>query len=117
MNISVESLLPFNIDGSPRKSKLTHPYNYDPFDLYSTGKESNGSAYSDRIYQWNHEKHDTLCMKHFGNKGQYWDNREVNKIQDFLRDYFDSPELVLTKITEYCNQATGYPCWLFSFYK
>ena len=98
-----------------RRTKLTHPYNYNPFTVWKGLEDPNGSAYTDRLYQWDCKKHDDLCMKHFGDKGQYWDCREIPKIQDFLRDYFDDENLILCEVQEHCNQATGYPCWFFSY--
>lgn len=104
--------------GQPvRRTKISHPYNYDDFVLWRGGenKEANGSAYSDRLFQWDPKKHDRLCMKHFGDKGQYWDNRDIQKIEAFLRDYNDDPKLKLIYIMQCCNQATGYPCWCFCY--
>lgn len=97
------------------RTKTTHPYNYDPFTIWLGPVKPDGGVYSDRLFQWDHEKHDRLCMKHFGDKGQYWDRRDTGAIQAFLRDYLDAPELVLCEVQEYCNQATGYPCWYFAY--
>lgn len=99
------------------RTKLTHPYNYDPFTTWRGPGEPDGSVYTDRLFQWGHEKHDKLCMKHFGDRGQYWGHRDTDKIEAFLRDYLDSPDLVLCEIQEHCNQATGYPCWYFAYRK
>jgi hypothetical protein len=99
------------------RTKLTHPYSYDGFVLHRFGsnKESNGTIYSDRLLQWDFAKHDRLCMKHFGNKGQYWDNRDPKLIEAFLRDWCKDPGLRLILVMEYCNQASGYPCWRFDY--
>jgi hypothetical protein len=99
------------------RTKFSHPYNYDPFTMWSGKDTPDGSVYTDRLYQWDPKKHDDLCTKHFGNCGQYWDYRSVDKIQDFLRDYLDAPELKLCEVQEHCNQATGYPLWFFSYRK
>ena len=98
-----------------RRTKATHPYNYDPFTTWRGPGEPDGCVYTDRLYQWDNEKHDRLCMKHFGDRGQYWGHREPEKIQAFLRDYVDAPDLVLCEVQEHCNQATGYPCWYFAY--
>jgi len=97
------------------RSKEDYPYSYDGFVVWGNNKNANGTVYSDRLFQFDHKKHDDLCMKHFGNKGQYWDKREPKEIQVFLRDFFNSPDLVLSMIMEYCNWSTGYPCWRFDY--
>lgn len=105
-------------EGRPRKTKQSHPYSYDPIILWTDGSdtlEPTDSVYTDRLYQWDYKKHNTLCQKHFKNEGQYWDRRNPELIQAFLRDYLDNPNLVLTKIIEYCNVSNGYPVWRFDF--
>lgn len=98
------------------RSKLNHPYSYDPFTIWvNLEVEPNDSVYSDRLIQWDFKKHDELCMKHFGNHGQNWSCREPQKIQEFLRDYLEKPELTLCEIIEGCNQSNGYPYWCFCF--
>lgn len=100
-----------------KRTPRTHPYNYDPFVLWRGGKneDSDGTAYSDRLRQWDGEKHDRLCLQHFGEKGCWWNTRDPAKIEAFLRDYLDSPELKLVLVMQYCNQATGYPVWRFDY--
>ncbi len=107
-----------NIDTSI-KTKYTNPYDYDPILQWETkdGVESNGSVYTDRLLGWDYDKHNELCRKHFGNRGQYWNDREPEKIQAFMRDWTDNQELVLVRVEEHCNAATGYPVWHFAYYK
>lgn len=112
MDFMSKSLL--NEHGEPIKTKQTHPYNYDPIVLYKNGKTATGSVYSDRLFQQDYEKHDEICQKVFGNRGQYWDKREPKQIEKFLSEYFGK-KITLTRITEYCNQSTGYPCWRFDY--
>lgn len=103
-------------DGPPRKTKFTHPYSYDPITQFMLcGVEPTSTVYTDRLTQWDFAKHDRLCQKHFGNRGQYWDGRSPKLTEAFLRDWYDDPELILTAIIEYCNVATGYPCWRLDF--
>lgn len=99
------------------RTKESHPYSYDGFVQWRGGPNSlvTSTIYSDRLVQFDFDKHDALCMKHFGNKGQYWYGRDPMKIQEFLRDWTNDPELTLVFIMEYCNQASGYPCWRFDF--
>ena len=104
--------------GQPvRRTKYSHPYNYDGFVLWRAkgNPRGNDTIYSDRLMQWDFKKHDQLLMKHFGDTGQYWDKRDVKLIEAFLRDWTEKPALELVMVMEYCNQSTGYPCWRFDF--
>lgn len=56
---------------------------------------------------------DPSKLIHFGNESDYWNDRKPSKIEAFLRAYFDDPTLILTRVEEQCNQATGYPVWYF----
>ena len=78
--------------------------------------KANGTVYTDRLLQWDFAKHDRLCEKHFGDTGQYWDRRDPNLIANFLRDWYDNPEIVLCEVIEYCNVSTGYPTWRLDFW-
>lgn len=110
------------LDGKPiERTPLSHPYSYESYVLWQKPgvnfkKESEGTVYSDRLFTWDAKKHDELCMKHFGNRGQYWDKREPEKIEAFLRDYWEKPGVELIMIVQCCNQASGYPLWAF-YYK
>ena len=99
------------------RTKQSHPYTYDGFVQHRFGEnsEANGTIYSDRLLQWDWEKHNKLCQKHFGNEGQYWDRREPEKIEAFLRDWCENQELKLILVMEYCNVSNGYPCWRFDY--
>jgi hypothetical protein len=105
-------------DGRPvRKTKYTHPYSYDPFVVWRGEGEANGSAYTDRLLQWDYDKHNELRRRHFGDVAQLrWGTDDPAKIEAFLRDFFDSPELRLVKVVEYCNVSNGYPCWRLDFF-
>lgn len=100
-----------------QRTKKDNPYNYDSFNLWVGSDEWDGSVYSDHLYRWDSNKYNELCMKHFGNHGQYWDNRDPELIEAFLRDYLGNPSLELSKIEEHCNASNGFPCWLFCFKK
>jgi len=103
-----------------KKTKQSHPYSYDAFVVWQDRSGSmkqvcenaTGSLYTDRLLQWDWDKHNRLCEKHFGNQGQYWDNRDPEKIEAFLRDWTGHEELKLIQVRQYCNQSSGYPTWL-----
>jgi hypothetical protein len=99
------------------KTKFSHPYSYDPFTIWKHSGRLNhtDSVYSDRLLGWDFKKHDELCMKHFGNEGQNWSNRDPMKIQKFLEEFLEKPGLTLCEIIEGCNKSNGYPYWVFLF--
>ena len=106
--------------GNPvEKSKLEHPYSYSGFVLWRGGEneEVDSTIYSDRLTMWDLKKHNELCLKHFGNKGQHWNNRDPEKIEAFLKDWCEDEGLKLILIMEYCNVSNGYPLWRFDFSK
>ena len=99
------------------RTKYSHPYSYDPFVVWRGTEKPDGSVYTDRLFQWDSQKHNMLCMKHFGNQGQHWSERDASKIEAFLRDYLDAPNLVLCEVQEHCNHGSGFPCWYLAFRK
>lgn len=99
-------------------TKEQNPYGYSPILLFQNkAVKASGTIYSDRLLQWDSEKHDDLCIKHFGNKRQYWSDRLPQFVEAFLRDWCDYPELKLARIVEYCNTANGHPFWRFDYFK
>lgn len=106
-------------NGHPvERTPHTHPYSYDMYVQWRglPNKGVNGSIYSDRLLQWDWDKHNELCRKHFGNEGQYWSDRDPEKIQDFLRDWCQDPGLKLHYIMQGCNVSNGFPVWCFLFH-
>jgi hypothetical protein len=102
--------------GNPVKRTIEeYPYSYDGFVLWRTEGKAGDTIYSDRLLQWDFTKHDKLCMKHFGNTGQVWGNRNPKKIEAFLRDWCDNPKLKLILIMQYCNLSSGFPTWRFDY--
>lgn len=96
------------------RTKGSHPYNYDAYMQYLADDHQllkGSTVYTDRMLQWDYEKTNNLMQKHFGNQGQYWDDREPEVIEAFLRDWRQDPNLRLIAVIEYCNQASGYPVW------
>lgn len=118
MNMHMTTFYGYGLDedGNPiRKTPQSNPYNYDGFVLWGFKKPQNArTAYSDRLWQQDPKKHDELCLKHFGDVSQYWADRDVNKIQAFLSDFFGKP-VELLRIMQYCNQSSGYPYWRFEW--
>ena len=115
---TITTMLCVDEHGTPvKRTKQEYPYSYDGFVSWRGGenKEANNTIYSDRLLQWDFAKHDRLCEKHFGNKGQYWNSREPKLIEAFLRDWLVDQNLKLIFVMEYCNVSSGYPCWRFDF--
>jgi hypothetical protein len=116
----VQSIHCDNYGNIVRRPKHEYPYSYDPYVLWQHDDESvldqiNGSMYTDRLLQWDFDKHDKLCEKHFGDKGQYWNNRDPKKIEAFVRDWCEDQGLTFARLTEYCNHGNGFPVWLLSY--
>jgi hypothetical protein len=99
------------------RTPKTHPYTYDGFVIWSIDdEEPNDTIYTDRLTMWDHAKHDRLCEKHFGNDHQYWDKRAPKKIEAFLKDWIEDPNLQLIRVIQYCNQSSGYPTWRLDYF-
>ena len=103
-----------------KRTPQTNPYNYDEFviwkrelntELYIKDSEA---VYSDRLMQWDFKKFNKCCMQVFGNSGQYFSSRKPEDIEKFLSIYLDT-EIELNIIVEGCNQANGYPYWVFIY--
>lgn len=98
------------------RTKLTHPYSYDGYVLWRGGDndEIKNTVYSDRLREWNYKKTERLNEKYNTNINS-WKEKDPKKIEKFLQDYCDNPEIKLILIMEYCNQSTGYPVWRFDY--
>lgn len=90
-------------------------YNISPVE-FDSGIKATDTAYSDRLFQQNSLKFDTLSQEIFGNKGQYFSDRDHNKIEIFLSLYLEE-KIILCSITRYENLNTGYPYWRFDYKK
>lgn len=109
-----QEFLPQNI----AKPQASYPYTYDPFLIFfneEAKKEATDSIYTDRLLQWDWEKHNKLCRKHFGNEGQYWSQRDPKKIEAFLCDW-TGKRIVLVANIQCVNVSNGYPLWRLDFY-
>lgn len=102
-----------------KRTPFSNPYNYDEFVVWkkeSANDIERGSAvYSDRLWEWDHEKYNKFCQEVFGDKGQQFNSRKPDGVEKFLSLYFEK-EVILTAIVQGCNQSSGFPYWIF-FYK
>jgi hypothetical protein len=105
-----------NIDGSwSLEGQNEDEYgNKIVFDILEKDEWYSGSIYSDRMLQQDYPKHNQLCMKHFGDEGQYWSQRDPKKIEEFLIDFIGKP-LRLVKVVTGDNVSNGYPWWCFMY--
>ena len=107
-----------DLNGNPvKRTPINHPYTYDFYVQWVGGnkEEINSVVYSDRLWQWDYKKYNTLMEKHFGNQGQIFYDVNPTKMQSFLRDYMDDQELELIAIMQGCNVSSGFPLWTFHF--
>lgn len=101
------------------KTKSACPYSYDPFLIFFNEKATEGATgtiYTDRLLQWDYAKHNLLCKKHFGDEGQYWNDRDPKKIEAFLCDW-TGKKIVLVANIQYVNLSNGYPLWRLDYYE
>lgn len=114
---SIGEYIPYTDEhGNPvKRTPETHPYSFDGYVTYKSEGKANGTVYSDRLNQWAYEKNERLKKIHFGNTGDYFDSRSPEKIQSYLREYLDKPNLELVMIMKYCNHSNGYPVWRFDY--
>jgi hypothetical protein len=101
-----------------KRTKQSHPYSYDPivqYIHYGAKVKANGSAYHDRMQSWDYKKYQDCENKHVRQANSSY--HDGTAMQNFLRDYFDDPKLILIHIIEYCNSSSGYPCYRFDYYQ
>ncbi|TXG76186.1 hypothetical protein E6Q11_05135 [Candidatus Dojkabacteria bacterium] len=82
---------------------------------FDNGKTPTNTVYSDRLIQWDYERYNEMCKRHFGNHAQAFYDRAPEKIQAFLRDYMNNQNVVLCRVEELENKSTGYPYWRFDY--
>lgn len=81
---------------------------------FDNGQKATDTVYSDRLFQWDHAKHDEICRRIWGNEGQFWGQRKPEEIEQFLCEYFGM-NVRLCRIEQDENKSTGYPLWRFDF--
>ena len=90
-----------------------YPYSYSRFCIYKNGfKPTDSCVFSDRLSR--KENYDKIFREVLG-LGQYYSDKRPEKIEEFLRQLFEQPDIVLTGIEEECNYSDGYPYWLLYF--
>lgn len=95
----------------PQWTPWSHPYNFDDYILWEKGQgKGDGSAYSDRMQQWDWEKYQSCWKQAFDERQDFADPEKTTK---FLRLYYDDPELELIRVIATVNHASGYPLWCF----
>lgn len=98
-----------------KRTPMEYPYSYEPHVIAKIDHNYQGAVYSDRLYQWDYEKYNRLCQKHFNDEAQSWDHRPFDKIEEFLADYFNNQNLKLVGIMKGANYSNGYPYWIFMY--
>lgn len=83
--------------------------------VYNSGKESKESVYSDRLWQWDHEKYNRCCREVWGNEGQSFYGRSPEDIEKFLRLYLERNDVILCRILQDENHSDGFPYWRFDY--
>lgn len=77
----------------------------------------NGSCWSDRLFSWfDYAVIRSKMQLHFGESGDYWDDRHPERIEAFLQDLFQKPDLRLIFVEKSVNYSNGYPCWHFHYF-
>lgn len=67
-----------------------------------------GSVYSDRLHQWDHEKYVACAEKHL--TGQ-WHTNTPSQLGAFLSEYMGKSVQAVT-LWQYNNASSGFPVWL-----
>jgi hypothetical protein len=104
-------------------NKRSHPLNEEPTHwaaarttFENKNVVANGNNDHDRLLEGNWAKYDEVSMRLFGDKSHmWWDQRTPTQVQEFLRQYWDDPELILVKIQKMYNISNGFPVWNFSY--
>ena len=107
-----------DLDGNPvKRTPFTDPYTFDEHVIWKSEefvKQKSNVVYSDRMMSRDFDKFSRCCQEAFSNTGQFFDNRPPEETEKFLRLYLGK-NVKLTAITKCCNQATGYPIWVFYY--
>jgi hypothetical protein len=105
-------------DRKPVKpTRQTDPHNFDDYLSFENAKQplANDSLYVDNMEYHEPEKYAALMLKHFNTTSNFWEGRSPEKVEAFLRDYCDEPDLQLVRIWTCCNKASGADQFQFEF--
>lgn len=76
--------------------------------------DSTGHVWMDRLKQQDSNRYSEISLRYFKNDGDSWNGRSTAKIQQFLRDYFEYPSLVLLKAYK-SSGSNGFPYWDYTY--
>lgn len=118
--IGKSSRMTMNIFGDmvvkPEEPKQAHWAS--PVVTFSNGMTGDGYNDSDRLWFADSSKYNEVSRRLFGDESQlWWDSRSPQQVEQFLREYFGNPELVLVKIQKMYNISNGGPIWGFSYHR
>lgn len=89
---------------------------YAPVETFTNGKKGNGNNHSDRLWESDSSKYNSVSQQLFGDQSQlWWDRRTPQQVEAFLRAYFDNPALELVQIQKMYNRMNGGPVWYFEY--
>jgi hypothetical protein len=101
------------------RDPINYPYSYSPFLIWHSRKKVENSrihtSYSDRLYRQDSDKFNTVCLKYFGDTGQYFDQRSPKDVEGFIGEFHGYEAVELISIEQQCNQSSGFPYWKFEF--
>jgi hypothetical protein len=103
------------VDPNNTRTKGEYPYSYSEFYLYGgpAGRDASDEAnYSDRLWQWDYNKTETLWKKHC--EGHRYDNVPMAKLTAFMSEWHGR-KVEVTALAEGCNPSNGYPYWIIWF--
>lgn len=92
------------------KEKSSHPYSYSEFFIFGNRrviKDVHGD-YSDRLWEWDHDKADKLWKKHVKTR---WEFATKAQLTAFISEYHGKT-LKVVALAEGCNPSNGYPYWI-----
>lgn len=104
----------------PPRTRMTHPYSYDPFTIWGKAEPDpccNGSDYTDRLEEWDYKKFHEIAKETYVGGARPFNSQDCrgDLIEKFLRRYHNAPDLKLLRVIEYCNQSSGYPVWRLNY--
>lgn len=92
-----------------RKTKESHPYNYDPLIIWGRpNSQTNFEPFSNKIQEIDPTKYKTLLDKH---ELKNW--TDSKKTESFFKEFYGANKVTLFTIVEYCDN-NGYPYYRFS---